>query len=537
MKIILTMFSLLYGFSLEAVYKQLVDKMTLEEKVGQILMVHFVGEQINDDAKTLVCDLNVGGIIYYNWANKLSSPEQVKNLSFGLQNLSIKTRLEIPLFIAVDQEGGVVSRLTQGFTVFPGNKALGEINDPQLIKNAMYFMGNELNFCGINLNFAPVVDVNVNPKNPVIGIRAFGNDPKIVTVCAKAAIEGLKQAGIVATIKHFPGHGDSHLDSHYELPSIDKSLKQLQACELYPFKKLSKDCDVVMTGHLKVKALDDQNCATFSDKTLSYLRKKIGFKGVVISDSIVMNGALKNAKNPGDAAIKAFNAGCDIILIGGKSLLGSLSPELKIQEIKNIHQGLVQAVKEEKISIKRLDESVKRILALKDKYQITNRVTTQRLKDFMSNPEAIRSAKSIASRALSVKINQKMTLKGKKIAIFAPSILFSELSKTGFQNLSSHVSEFYYEGFEPKKEDFDKSQLVASDADVLVFFSYNAWKYEGQTKFINHLNILKKPAILVITRDPIDEELFENLGLVYKTFSPTYISLESVCDHLMETSF
>jgi beta-N-acetylhexosaminidase len=535
MKIVLTMVSLACVIGIEAFSKQHIHELTLEEKVGQVLMVHFIGEKINDDAKALVQDLKVGGVIYYNWANKLNSPVQVAELSSGLQQLAADTSSHIPLFIAVDQEGGVVSRMTQGFTVFPGNKALGEINSTELIKDAMNVMGQELSVCGVNFNFAPVVDVNVNPLNPVIGVRSFGDNPKTVTLCAKAAIQGLKSAGIISTIKHFPGHGDVTIDSHYELPCINKTLKELEKCELYPFKKLSQDCDVIMTAHLKVDALDRENCTTFSKKTISYLREKLKFKGLVISDSIVMNGALKQVKNVEEAAVKAFNAGCDIILIGGKSLVGSTTPELKIEEIKNIHKALVNAVTQGVISKQKLDQSVSRILALKSKYKITQDSTPKSVTEFIRRPEAVICAKSIASKALNVKMSKDVSLKDKKIAIFAPSVLFAELSKTQFQHLSNHVSEFYYEGFEPNNEDLEKSLIVADQADVLIFLTYNAWKNKQQISLINRLHILNKPAILIVTRDPMDAELFEDVHVIYKTFSPTHVSLESVCDHLVGT--
>lgn len=536
MKVVLTMVSLACSFCTEAFSKQLIHKMSLEEKVGQLMMVHFVGENANNDAQTLIQDLHIGGVIYYNWANKLSSPQQVASLSASLQDIAQSTRLQIPLFIAADQEGGVVSRMTQGFTVFPGNKALGETMDYNLIRNSMRIIGEELRVCGVNFNFAPVVDINVNPQNPVIGVRSFGDNPKTVTQCAKAAIEGFKAANIIATLKHFPGHGDVDIDSHFELPCVKKPLNELKKCELYPFKKLSSSCDVIMTAHLKVDALDNLTCATFSHKTISYLRKNLGFKGLVISDSIVMNGALKQVESVEDAAIKAFNAGCDIILIGGKSLVGSSTPELKIEEIKKVHQALVTAVKTGAISQKRLNTSVERILKLKQKYQVGNScLFSGSLKEVMRNPKALTTAKAVANRALQVNTRRAISIKNKKVAIFAPSILFTELIKTDFQNLTHHVSEFYYEGFEPKNEDFARSKLVAEDADVLVFLTYNAWKNNEQIKFIKNLHNLNKPAILVVTRDPIDAELFEGINVIYKTFSPTHVSLESVYDHIMET--
>jgi len=157
-----------------------IQTMTLEEKVGQLLMVHFHGEVTNNDAKVLISETKVGGIIYYNWSNELNSPAQVQDLSFGLQKLTQDNRLPIPLFIAVDQEGGVVNRLNYGFTEFPGNRALGETRDPNLAWMAALFIGQELQAVGVNINLAPVVDVNINPHNPIIGVRSFGDDPETV---------------------------------------------------------------------------------------------------------------------------------------------------------------------------------------------------------------------------------------------------------------------------------------------------------------------------------------------------------------------
>ncbi len=162
-----------------------VQNMSIEEKAGQLLMVHFHGEDANEDAKTLIQDVKAGGIIYYNWSNGLSSPKQVKQLSASLQKLAQSNRIPLPLFIATDQEGGAVTRLKNGFTVFPGNKALGETGDPNLAEEAAQTMGKEMHAVGINVNFAPVVDVNINPKNPVIGVRSFGDTPNKVNLLEK----------------------------------------------------------------------------------------------------------------------------------------------------------------------------------------------------------------------------------------------------------------------------------------------------------------------------------------------------------------
>lgn len=336
--------------------------MSLEDKVGQLLMVSFHGEVANEDAKALIQEVKVGGIIYYNWSNGLHSPEQVRNLSAGLQDLA-----EIPLLIATDQEGGVVTRLTDGFTRFPGNKTLGESGDPSLAYAAALTMGQEMLAVGINMNLAPVVDVNSNPRNPIIGERSFGESPETVIAFGKKGLDGYRQAGVIATLKHFPGHGDTAVDSHKDLPVVLKSIEELKQVELAPFAQLAEKAPAIMTAHLLVPALDPDHCSTLSAKTLFYLRNEIGFQGVIISDSLVMQGVLKECPTVDAAAIAALNAGCDILLLGGRQLIGESRVELTVVDIKRIHTALIQAVQEGQISEERLDQAVGRVLALKER--------------------------------------------------------------------------------------------------------------------------------------------------------------------------
>lgn len=338
-----------------------VEEMSLEEKVGQLLMVHFNGEEVNGDAERLVKKAHVGGFIYYNWSNGLNSPEQVLKLSRGLQKLSDK----VPLFIAVDQEGGRIARLTKGFTLSPGNQALGKMGDPGLAEEYAFVMGREMRHAGINFNLAPVVDVNCNPRNPVIGSRSFGDSAEVVIAFAKGAVEGYHRAGILTSLKHFPGHGDVEVDSHLDLPVIHKSKEELEKVELLPFYELAGAADTVMTAHILVTAIDPLNCATLSKAVLDVLREEIGFKGVVITDSLVMEGLLKNCASVEEGAIRALNAGCDILLLGGKCLIAGSSIELTVNDVMRIHESLVNAVKQGVISETRIDEAVQRILNLK----------------------------------------------------------------------------------------------------------------------------------------------------------------------------
>lgn len=349
-------------------FASVIDSMTLEEKVGQILMVHFHGEEANHESRVLLQDLHIGNIIYYDWANGLHTPQQIKNLSQGLQKLAEESKQLFPLIIATDQEGGAVTRLNEGFTVFPGNKAIGETQNPELAKESAFVRGQEMLDVGINLNLAPVVDINNNPQNQVMKLRSFGETPTIVTTFALEAIRGYRAANMLSCLKHYPGHGDVAIDSHEELPALYKTREQLDTMELLPFAKLAKDADMIMTAHVMIPALDPIYCATLSPTILGILRKEMHFAGVIISDSLVMNGLLKNCSSIDEAVISAFNAGCDILLLGGKQLHGSSNGfELTVSDIQRIHSKLVESVKNGCITKERLDESLERILRLKQR--------------------------------------------------------------------------------------------------------------------------------------------------------------------------
>lgn len=344
-----------------------ISKMTLEEKVGQLLMVHFRGEIANEDAKILIQNVKVGGFIYYNWANALTSTEQVQKLSQSLQQLSQSTHLAIPLLIAVDQEGGRVARLKEGFTVVPSNQAISDTHNPYLAEKYAAIIGQELLSVGINMNLAPVVDVNNNPNNPVIGDRSFGASPQIVIEFGAKALEGYRKVGILTTLKHFPGHGDVEVDSHLDLPLVGKSLEELERLELRPFVELAPAADAIMTAHLLVPALDAEHCSTLSKNTLSYLRHTIGFHGVIISDSLVMSGVLKKCQSVDEAAIQALEAGCDILLLGGMQLTGDhQNLELTVSDIQRIHKSIIGAIQTGRISQERLHEAVMHVFRLKN---------------------------------------------------------------------------------------------------------------------------------------------------------------------------
>lgn len=517
--------------------------MSLEEKVGQLLMVHFHGETANDDAKSLIQKTHVGGIIYYNWANGLNSPQQVLSLSLGLQKLAQAKRMPVPLFLAVDQEGGIVARLNQGFTIFPGNKALGMTENPILADLSAFAIGQELKAAGININLAPVVDINNNPRNPIIGIRSFGDTPELVLAFAEQALKGYRRAGIIATLKHYPGHGDVEVDSHEDLPIVKKSRSELDKLELVPFKRLAQQAQAIMTAHILFPKLDSEQCATLSSKILNILRNEMNYQGLIIADSLVMEGLLKNCDSVEDAAIRAFNAGCDILMLGGKQLIGNhANLELNVQDVQRIHQALVDAVRSGRISEGQVDESVQRILDLKNQYAIAQieDISEQNLSSHFNTTDHQALAKKIASAAIRTSkgdINPLVELGQKKICVFAPNIVRNHIEQTSLLQISQKTSSQFFAGLNPSENEIEKSKALAEEADVVIFCSYNAWKNDAQIFLVQYFLNARKPVILLILRDPLDQMLFAKANLIFTTFSPTAPSIQAVCDQLIQNSY
>ena len=335
---------------------------TVEEKVGQLLLVHVKGEE---EAERLLRQAYVGGFIYYNWSNDLSSPYKVQKLSLSLQKLNRQMGIPIPLFIAVDQEGGSVNRLKEGFTQFPSASELASTQLFSLGERAAFATGKELMSVGINLITSPVVDVA--GKTSLFKARTFSDNPAQVVKWGHVALTGYRGAGIIATLKHFPGHGDVQIDSHLATPVLNKPLEQLEKEDFYPFKKLTKQADAIMTGHLLVSALDPALPATLSP-TLLNLLPRWGFKGVIISDSLVMKGLNSYGSSIEELALKALLAGCDLLCLGGKLLHTTDQEEITATDVIRIHAYLVEAVTKGLLTMERLDQSVQRILHLKQKY-------------------------------------------------------------------------------------------------------------------------------------------------------------------------
>jgi beta-N-acetylhexosaminidase len=282
---------------------------SLREKIGQMIVVGVAGTTVTPEEAKFFKDYAVGGFILF--AHNLKEPAQILALCRSLWDI----KDELPPFIAIDQEGGRVHRLPQPFTHFPPAASLGRAGDPDLAYRAGLAMAGELRAVGINLNFAPVLDVASNPKNPVIGDRAISDDPEEAFELGWEVARGLREGGVIPCVKHFPGHGGTDTDSHVTLPFVDKELEDLQATELLPFTEAcGKRVEAMMTAHVVYPALDRSYPATLSPKIIGeLLRRELRYDGVVFSDDLEMK-AVSGKYSAADAAALAVAAGVDELL-------------------------------------------------------------------------------------------------------------------------------------------------------------------------------------------------------------------------------
>ena len=338
--------------------------MTLEDKVGQLFIGFPYGAAADsadgrnarlygvDTAAELVARYHLGGVIYFDWSNGLRSPAQVARLSNGLQNAALDSGASVPLIICTDQENGSVNRIGAPFTELPGASELGRTGSAEDARVAASVAGAELRAMGVNTDLAPVADVNVNPANPVIGPRSFSADPALAATMTGAQVVGYQES-VAATAKHFPGHGDTTVDSHTGLPVITHDREQWARLDAPPFRSaIAAGVDVIMTGHLVLPLLDPSgDPATLSPAIVTgLLRGELGFAGVVMTDSLRMQGV--RDRHPDDRIpVLALKAGVDVLL---------MPPNLDLA-----YRSVLAAVRSGELTERRIDESVTRILRMK----------------------------------------------------------------------------------------------------------------------------------------------------------------------------
>ncbi|WP_051195932.1 glycoside hydrolase family 3 protein [Clostridium paraputrificum] len=350
----------------ESINKKVEDKistMTLEEKVGQMMFYGVNGTNVDDKVVNLFEDQHAGGIILYGhrnfWGSSLDNNVKYVN-SIKKAN---RQNSDIPLFIGFDEEGGSMSQLPQELMRTPSKGELGNTNDSSLATGIGAGTAKKLKLLGINTDFGTVLDINTNKNNPIIGVRSYGSTKEKVTEFGINELKAIQNEGVIPTVKHFPGHGDTEVDSHLGLPSLNHDLNRLKSTELVPFQTaINNGVDMVMTAHIMLPQIDKEYPATMSKKILTdLLRDEMGYKGVIITDDLEMQAISKNW-DLGEAAIKSVEAGADILLVCHT-----------IENQQKVYNAVVQGVNDGKIDENRIDESVRRILRLKYQYKLSDK--------------------------------------------------------------------------------------------------------------------------------------------------------------------
>ena len=287
---------------------------TTPDLVGQMFMVDFTGLEPIPEVERLIAEDGVGGVILFD--KNISAPRQVATLTNALQEVA-RSAGHLPILLGVDQEGGPVARLRMGATHFPSAMAFGAARSEALAASAAGITARELRALGLHMNMAPDLDVNNNPANPVIGVRSYGEDPRLVARMGTASIRAMQASGVLATAKHFPGHGDTAQDSHLTLPLVPHAHARIEAVELVPFRAAIRvGVGAIMTAHVVFQALDPERPATLSPAVLGFLRRELGFQGLIVTDSMGMR-AITDRYPRGEAAVQAVLAGADLILALG----------------------------------------------------------------------------------------------------------------------------------------------------------------------------------------------------------------------------
>lgn len=440
-----------YAMDSKTQAKEIVSQMTLDEKIGQMIMPDFrqwkaQGESavqdvtvMNSEIAEIVDKYDLGGVILF--ANNVKDTEQTVRLVNDYQQVAINDKDgNLPLLLTIDQEGGVVTRLGTG-TNLPGNMAIGATRSEDDAYDSGYVIGRELKSLGINVDFAPTVDVNNNPNNPVIHLRSISSNPDLVGRLGSKIIEGIQGQGVSAAAKHFPGHGDTATDSHYGLPVVNKSIEELRNMELKPFKAaIDKGVDMIMTAHIQfpqvekdtyVSKKDGQQIAfpaTLSDDIVTgILRKELSYDGVVVTDALNMQ-AISDNFGESEAVKLTFKAGVDIALM--PTILRSKADVVKLENIIN---EVKAAVGTGEIPLERIDQSAERVVKLKiDRGIMEVKNDTRTLEEKINNAKTVVGSKEnrdierrVAANAITVVKNENNILplnpkEGDNILLLAP---------------------------------------------------------------------------------------------------------------------
>ncbi|WP_367125153.1 glycoside hydrolase family 3 protein [Streptomyces phytohabitans] len=515
----------------------LLGGMSLEEKVGQLFVVEVYGQAADtshaknrelygvDTPAEVLAKYRPGGVIYFDarrGPDNVRDPRQIARLSNGLQRAS-----RVPLIISTDQEGGsAVFRLAAPATLLPGNMALAATRSAADVQEAARIIGTELAAVGINQNYAPVADVNVNPANPVIGVRSFGSDPALCSELVAAGVRGYHRGRVASAAKHFPGHGDTDTDSHHGLPEIRHTREELERIDLPPFRAaIRRGVDTIMSAHIVVPALDPTGVpATMSHPIITgLLREELGFDGLIVTDALDMQGA--SGEFPPDVApVRALEAGCDQLV---------LAPETD-----TAFQAVLDAVRSGRISRERIDASVRRVLLHKLRRGLFPF-------PYVSESHAVRTVGRRSHTAAAERITDRGVTLLRNDALLplstatARAVLVTGWDTATTETLAARVSARRGQtaralptGAVPTRAAIDEAVAAAGSADLVVVSSNAAaaGKEDGaaQAALVKELMATGTPVVALAVRNPYDIRRFPEVPACLTGYTYGAPTLESL---------
>jgi len=526
--------------------------MTVQEKVGQLFVVEVYGQDattVTDAAAAankrlygvstpaqVIDKYQPGGVIYFTEArgpDNLRNPRQIATLSNGLQAAATSQRIPVPLLISTDQEGGsLVFRLSAPATAMPGNMALGAGRSAAEAHRSAEVIGTELAAVGINQNYAPVADVNVNPANPVIGIRSVGEDPDLVSELVAAQVDGYHAGGVAAVAKHFPGHGDTAVDSHFGLPEVTHTREQLEAIDLPPFRAaIANGVDTIMTAHVVLRSVDPSGApATMSQPVLTgVLRDELDYDGLIVTDALDMRGAT-GTYPPHVAPIEALRAGADQLV---------LAPQMDVA-----YDAVLDAVHRGEISQRRLDESVYRILRLKmtrglfaDPF-----VEVSLAETVVGAPAHLADAQSITDHTTTLVRNDAgllpLTGSPRNVLVTGWGVTTTRTLGTAIGQRGQTVT-VLETGLTPGQARIDQVVAAAGATDLVVVSTNNAANVDvttglptasaaAQQALVRALLATGKPVVVSAMRNPYDVSRLTGVPTFLATYGYTAGSVESL---------
>lgn len=514
-------------------------RMTVEEKVGQLFTCYVYGSDATTvtDAEAAenmtmfgvhtgaeaVAKYHLGGVIYFAWSNNVNEPRQIATLSNGLQKAALAGRARVPLTISVDQEQGIVTRIGAPATLFPGAMALGATRDGGDASAAGRVTGVELRAMGVTMDFAPDADVNVNPANPIIGVRSAGSDPSLVSAVVKAQVAGLQSPHAVsATVKHFPGHGDTAVDSHVGLPTITHTRAEWTRIDLPPFQAgIRAGVDVVMSGHLVVPALDPSgDPATLSHPILTgILRERLGFRGLIATDGLMMAG-VRQKYGDDEVAVRAILAGADMLV---------QSPD-----VPKAYAAVLAAVRSGRISQRRLNESVLRHLQLKSKRGVVAApiVDVAAVGRIVGRPEHRRIAAHVADDSTTLLRNDDLLparVRGRRLALvgWSSGTATHEVLGAALRARGATVGTVTT-GATPTEAQIQGAVAAARQADAVLVTTNNVTAESPQAKLVAALCATGRPVVVAALRNPYDIAHLPEVDAYLATYSWVPVALEAL---------